>query len=108
MDAWAKRSFIRQKAAERKVKWTRHALNALVPEPFSVHDVEAALQQAQVIEDYPHIHRHLPDCLVLAFAFLDKPIHCVVAVNEMHDYILIITVYQPTEQEWEDDWRTRK
>ncbi len=107
MDILAKQSLIRQKTAERKIKWTRHALNALVPEPFSVHDVEVALQQAEVIEDYPHLHRYLPDCLVLAFV-LDEPIHCVAAINEMHDYVLIVTVYRPAEQEWEDDWRTRK
>ena len=28
--------------------------------------------------------------------------------NEPQDYILIITVYQPAQEEWENDWRTRK
>ncbi|MFQ5595257.1 MAG: hypothetical protein ACE5HA_14015 [Anaerolineae bacterium] len=50
----------------------------------------------------------MPDCLVLAFVSPEKPIHSVIAINESQDYILIVTVYQPTAQEWEDDWRTRK
>ncbi|MFQ5857511.1 MAG: DUF4258 domain-containing protein [Anaerolineae bacterium] len=108
MGAQIKQTFIRRKATERKVKWSRHALNELASEPMSVGDVETALQSAEVIADYPHLHRYLPDCLVLAFVSPDEPIHCVVAINEPHDYILIVTVYRPTTQEWEDDWRTRK
>lgn len=72
MDALAKQAFICKKAFERKVNWSRHALNAVGPAPFSVGDVESALQQAELIEDYAHLHRHLPDCLVLAF-FLEQP-----------------------------------
>lgn len=108
MNALTKQIFIREKATERKIKWTRHALNELASEPVSVSEVETALQQAEVIEDYPHLHRYLPDCLVLTFVFPKEPIHCVIALNEPHDYILIVTVYQPTVQEWKDDWRTRK
>ncbi|MGA9351561.1 MAG: DUF4258 domain-containing protein [Anaerolineae bacterium] len=108
MSTLIKQTFIRQKAIERKVKWTSHALSKLAPEPESVGDVEIALQQAEVIEEYPHVHRYLPDCLVLAFLSSGKPIHCVIAINELRDYILIVTIYKPTEQEWKDDWRTRK
>ena len=61
-----------------------------------------------VIEEYPHLHRHLPDCLVLTFVSPNEPLHCVVALNEPRDYILIVTVYRPTAEEWKDDWRTRK
>jgi hypothetical protein len=108
MNALTKQIFIREKATERKVKWTRHALNELASEPVSVSEVEIALRQTEVIEDYPHLHRYLPDCLVLAFVSPGKPIHCVVAIDEPQDYILIVTVYLPTAQEWKDDWRTRK
>lgn len=108
MNALTKQTFLRQKATERKIKWSRHGLSALASEPVSVGDVEIALRQAEVIEDYPHLHRYLPDCLALAYVFSNMPIHCVVAVNIPQDYVLIVTVYQPTGQEWEDDWRTRR
>jgi hypothetical protein len=100
--------FIRQKARERRVKWTRHALNELADETASVSDVETALQQAQIVEEYAHLHRYLPDCLVLAFMFNDEPMHCVIGINQPQDYILIVTVYRPSIEEWNDDWRTRK
>ncbi len=101
-------TFIRQKAREHRVKWTRHALNELAYEAASVYDVEGALGQAQIIEEYAHRHRFLPDCLVLAFLFDDQPMHCVIGINQPQDYILIVTVYRPRTEEWNDDWRTRK
>jgi hypothetical protein len=101
-------TFICRKATERKVKWTRHALSKLASEPISTGDVEIALQQAEIIETYPHLHRFLPDCLVLAFILPDQPIHCVIGLNESQDYILMITIYRPAEEEWQNDWRTGK
>jgi hypothetical protein len=37
-----------------------------------------------------------------------EPIHVVVALNESLEYILIVTIYRPTSEEWHNDWRTRK
>jgi hypothetical protein len=82
----SKQSVIRQKAVEHRIRWSRHALSELVPDTLSIDEVESALQWAVVIEDYPHLHRHWPDCLVLAFVDLDEPIHAVVAINEPRDY----------------------
>ena len=106
MSQW--QEFIRLKAGERKIKWTRYALGAIGVEPATVHDVEVALQEATVLEEYPVLHRYLPDCLVLTFTHSGQPFPCVVACNQPADMILIVTVYQPNRQEWEDDWRTRK
>ena len=83
-------------------------MQELAAEPLTVRDVEMALERADVIEDYSHRHRFLPDCLTLAYDRSGQPIHCVVALNEPNDYILIVTVYSPSVEEWEDDWRTRK
>jgi hypothetical protein len=103
-----KQRFIRQKPRERRVRWSTHGLKELASETLSVKDVEVALEQAKVIENYPHLRRFLPDCLVLAFDALGQPIHVVVALSESHDYVLIVTVYRPSVEEWEDDWRTRR
>lgn len=108
MDTIAKQAFIRRKAVERNIKWSSHALGELTPENLSVPEIETTLQSAEVIEDYPHAHRYLPDCLVLTFNATNEPIHIVVAINEPKDYILVVTVYRPMMQEWSSDWRTRK
>lgn len=101
-------NFIWQKAAQRNVEWSIHALNRLAVLPYTVRDIETSLEKADVIEIYSQQHRYLPDCLTLSFLETTIPIHCVVAVNEASDLILIVTVYQPSEDKWEHDWKTRK
>lgn len=108
MNDSAKQEFIQANAIEHKIKWSSHALAELTPEGLSVPEVEQALQYAQVIEDYPHAHRYLPDCLAMAFIAPGEPVHVVVALNDTENYILVVTVYRPTSQEWHNDWRTRK
>jgi hypothetical protein len=51
MDVLAKQEFIRQKATQHNIKWSRHALTKLASETVSVVDLEIALRQAKVIED---------------------------------------------------------
>ena len=67
-----KQAFIRQKAVENqdnpdgsKIYWSRHALVEMVNDGLSRREVEQAFRQCEVIEDYPVVHRPLPDCLVL-------------------------------------------
>lgn len=114
MDAEAKQSFIRGKVRqnerdpEGKVVWSRHAVTELVTDDLTRHQVERALQECELIEDYPALHRPLPDCLVLGWLTPDEPLHAVVAIDLERGRIFMVTVYRPSEEEWEDDWRTRK
>lgn len=107
MDKSEKQVFIHQQAVAHHIRWSRHALARLACMEFTVAEVEEALQQARIIEEYPFSHRYLPDCLVLMF-LRNEPIHCVLALNTDYDYILIVTVYRPKAEEWGDDWQTRR
>ena len=69
---------------------------------------KSALQECELIEDYPALHRPLPDCLILGWLAPDEPLHAVVAIDLERDRIFMVTVYRPCAEEWEDDWRTRK
>jgi hypothetical protein len=115
MDSETKRTFIRRVAKENqtdpegvRILWSRHAVVELVLEGWNRRQVEGALLDSEVIEDYPTLHRPLPDCLVLAWVTSTIPVHVVVAIDQDLDRILLVTVYQPSEEEWEDDWKTRK
>ena len=115
MDTMAKQSFIQRIALENlqdpqgtRILWSRHAITELVNDRLGRQQVERALQQCQVIEDYPELHRPLPDCLALAELDEREPIHVVVAIDAVRERILLVTVYRPSEKEWEHDWRTRK
>jgi len=34
--------------------------------------------------------------------------HAVVVIDEINDRLFVVTVHEPSPEEWEDDWRTRK
>jgi hypothetical protein len=92
----------------RHILWSRHGVTELANEGWSRRDVENGLEACTLIEDYPAAHRALPDCLVLGWLRGNDPFHAVVAVDERNDSLFMVTVYKPSPEEWEDDWKTRK
>lgn len=115
MDQLAKQKFIRQIATKNQadpegsqVYWSRHAIVEMVKDDLTRSEIEQALQQCEIIENYPAGHRPLPDCLVLAYLSNNRPFHAVIAIDESRNRIFIITVYLPSLERWHNDWRTRK
>jgi hypothetical protein len=108
VDKLDSQSFIHRCSQAGRIKWSSHAVGELAPDALSVAQVELGLKDCVIIEEYQHTHRYLPDCLVLTFLSPQEPLHIVVAVNVAQEYILIVTVYRPTHEEWQDDWRTRR
>lgn len=108
-----KEQFIKQKANEHvpivdeKIYWSLHAVKKLRVERLRKAEVENSLKECIIIADYPAEGRPLPDCLVLGFIG-PGPVHSVVAIDRDFDRILIVTVYRPSAERWEDDWKTRK
>jgi hypothetical protein len=72
---------------------------------ISAQNIEEAIANGAIIEDYPHDPRG-PSCLILGHSG-ERPIHAVCGRVDS-DEILIITAYQPDREEWESDWTTRK
>lgn len=91
-----------------KILWSRHGIAELVNEGWTRAELERGLMAGEIIEDYPTLTRPLPDCLVLGLLAQGVVFHAVVAVDAPHDRLFIVTVYRPSVEEWENDWRTRK
>jgi hypothetical protein len=115
MDTTVKQVFIRRKARENRldpngsdILWTRHAIAELANESWGRGAIENGLVTAQVIEDYPVVHRPLPDCLALGRLASGEPFHAVLAVDSERDVLVVVTVYRPSVEEWDNDWKTRK
>ncbi len=108
-----KEEFIRNKASEHipdemeKIAWSLHAVKKLRAEKLRKKDVEAALKECIILEDYDMEGRPLPGCLVLGFIG-SAPMHSVIAIDEDFDRIFIITVYKPSPERWQHDWKRRK
>ncbi|NOZ05210.1 MAG: DUF4258 domain-containing protein [Chloroflexi bacterium] len=115
MNRKTKQDFIRRRARENqtdpegaKILWSRHGIVELVNEGWSRAPLEEGLQNCVVIEDYPTLHRRLPDCLVLGWLKTGEPFHAVIAIDGVNERLFVVTVYEPSLEEWEDDWQTRK
>lgn len=85
------------------IRPTHHALLRLLQRNITLSDVEYALLNGEIIEQYPNDYP-FPSCLVLSTA--DYPLHVVCSVAD--DEIWLVTAYRPDRTEWENDFKTRK
>jgi hypothetical protein len=93
-------------AAAGRLIWREHARKRAEERGFAPDDVVSALAIGEVIEDYPDA-RPFPAVLLLWFA-PERPWHLVMAFDEETGEAYIATIYEPTLEKFEPDWRTRK
>jgi hypothetical protein len=96
----------------RKKEWrypksiSEHAFDKLLVIDCTLGELEAALDEAEVIEE-----RRLDDgaskelLLVLGWR---RPLHVVVIVDEAGHEERIVTVYEPVAEQWSADYRRRR
>jgi hypothetical protein len=63
------------------------------------------LFNGEIIEDYPEDKRG-HSCLMFGMPNNRRPVHVVCAPKE--EYLAIITVYMPSLEKWEADFKTRR
>ncbi len=81
----------------------------MLAEEFGIitdHEVGEAMESPEMLEDYPD-DRPYPSCLLLGFTKADRPLHLVAAFDEATGRIIVVTVYHPDTDRW-DDYRRRK
>lgn len=69
-----------------------------------VADLISACISGEIIEDYPTAYP-LPACLILGYTEDVRPLHVCLSKPPL---VKIITVYVPSSDRWEPDWKTRK
>jgi hypothetical protein len=87
---------------------SKHAEREREADRISMQELEAALVDCEIIEDYPEDLRG-PSFLVLGFSE-ERPIHAVGALRTNPDELLLITVYDPSNSPavWMEGYRRRK
>lgn len=68
--------------------------------------LEEAIGSGQIIEAYPNDTRGA-SCLIFGYTKNNRPIHAVCGRVGDND-LLIVTAYEPDEEHWAHDWKTRK
>jgi len=94
---------IKEKIRRNKYEISFHGEKERYAEDITLSDLETAISNGEVLEDYPNDPRG-PSCLVLGYS-QNRPIHIVCGYTHIK-WIRIITVYIPKPPKWINE-RTR-
>jgi len=83
---------------------TAHASDRAVWRGISSREMEEAILDGEVIEDYPD-DKYGPSCLILGYTRDGRPLHIHVTYPPE---VKVITVYEPSQEEWNQGFRKRK
>ncbi len=96
---------IKQMVKDGKIRWTNHVIVRLFQRNISQEDVENAILNGEIIEEYENDYSY-PSYLIYGINLKDKVLHIVCGLREIE--LCIITAYYPDNIKWEEDLKTRK
>ena len=94
--------FIRAEIERQSYEISLHADDERLADRLTVGQLEFALSDGKIIEDYPDDPRG-ESCLTLGFTPEGKPVHVVCGRNRS-GHLILITVYIPTMPKWRDPY----
>lgn len=89
---------------EKSYTLTAHASTRSVERDIDDYEIEEVVIAGAVIEDYPD-DKYSPSCLILGTTKNGRILHVQVCYPPK---VKVITVYEPSPNDWESDWKTRK
>jgi hypothetical protein len=84
---------------------TQHANRRFQERGIKIDDIEAAILNGEIIEEYPE-DTPFPSCLILGRSTKNLPLHVVLSTDE--EFLYIITAYYPNLEKWKNDLKTRR
>ncbi len=86
---------------------TDHFFRRLRERNIKINDVIEAIQNGEIIEHYPNDYPY-PSCLILGFYDINNALHIVCGFSTIDNKLWLITVYKPSIEKWNNDFKTRK
>ena len=83
-----------------------HAIRRMFQRRISTEEVKQVITTGETIEAYP-TDKPFPSRLILGWSGA-RPLHVVVADDAQAQETIIVTVYQPNVEEWEQGFKRRK
>lgn len=90
--------------------YTSHARREMKKEPFgeiNEEEIYEAIFDCEILKEYPD-DKPYPSVLLFGMTNAKRPLHIVSAYNAEEQKAIIITVYHPDPQLWEDYRRRKK
>ncbi len=98
--------FIKSCIRHRRIRWTYH-VNMRLEGRFIPRDtILSSVDKYEIIEEYLK-DKYLPSYLVYA-EYEGRIVHIQIATDLENDNITIVTVYKPSLDKWEKDFKTRR
>jgi len=89
-------------------EFSYHAFKRAVERNISESEIREMVESAEIIEDYPD-DKYAPSCLLLGFTKSGRPVHMqVTRIETSEGLIKIITMYQPDEEGWINNFSVRR
>ncbi len=82
-----------------------HAIRRMFERRITEQDVRHVLDYGETIEDYPNDVPY-PSRLILGWCER-RPLHIVAAYNDVQGVTIVITVYEPDPQRWNETFKAR-
>ncbi len=92
---------------DRNVYVSQHADNRLKERDFDLLDILTVSESFELIKEY-FDDKPFPSYLLLGRIKTGRPFHLVVAWNTEDKTAVLITLYEPLVDEWENDFKTRR
>jgi hypothetical protein len=96
-------SLIRFKIRSGEYRFTFHSLERQIERSISTNEIEEAILNGEIIEDYPE-DKYGPSCLISGLTINGRSIHVQCSLSP----VWIITCYDPSERPWEWDEKFTK
>ncbi len=97
---------IRADLIDGRIELTIHSFKRIVERNISKREIAEAAWNAVVIEDYP-TDKYYPSCLLLGFTMAGRPLH--LQPSRMDgDEVRLVTLYEPNDDEWVDNYSRRR
>jgi hypothetical protein len=88
------------------IQWRKHTLQRIAERKIKQSDVIHVLKHGEIIRNYSD-DKPFPSALVSG-SIKHKHLHIVAAFDEIEEQVYIITVYEPSSEYFEPDFKTRK
>jgi hypothetical protein len=89
----------------KRVVFSGHAIQRMFERQIRHDDVVAVIAAGETIADYTD-DKPYPSRLLLGFIG-NRPLHVVLASDELGSVCIAVTVYEPAREQWSGDFRTR-
>ena len=99
--------FIRKCLGNNQYRLTRHVTIFRLKRGITIAQLKLALLNGEIIERYPDADPY-PACLVLGWLQSGDPLHIVCSRGDVEPELRIVTVYEPDDDRWEDNYKIRK